>query len=54
MSLVGMAAAPGLCPLNVEVAGGTSLSFTFTEKLIIGASGVVVRAYSASHFNCSR
>jgi pullulanase len=34
--------------------GGTSLFFTFTEKVTINANGVVVRAFSASDFRCSR
>ena len=34
--------------------GGTSLFFTFTEKVTINANGVVVRAFSASDFSCSR
>jgi hypothetical protein len=34
--------------------GGTSLFFTFTEKLTINANGVVVRDFVASDFSCSR
>lgn len=34
--------------------GGTSLFFTWTEKVTINSNGVVVRAFFASDFSCSR
>ena len=34
--------------------GGTSLFFTWTEKVTINANGVVVREFFASDFSCSR
>jgi hypothetical protein len=34
--------------------GGTSLFFTWTEKVTINANGVVVRKFFASQFSCSR